>query len=215
MSAPFDQLRTAYASFEPEGADTWNPLRNDVELWHRVRLLLELTAALRLLSIPPGELRVLDVGCGVGRSSRLLVELGVLPENILAIDLRPEALALARQLNPAIRYRAIADWGDWPVETFDLCLQCTAFSSLAGEAARVRTAGLMERSVGPDGHIFWWDIIRANGLRRRRPPESRTSLLGAVRAVGADRESPPHPGGGRGLTAAGSAPGPPALRMLA
>jgi SAM-dependent methyltransferase len=105
---------------------------------------------------------VLDVGCGVGRSSRLLVELGVSPQNLLAIDVRESAIIDARQRNPAIRFRHIADLSEWPRESFDLVVQCTAFSSLPGPKIREQTASLMERSIDDGGYIFWWDLLIAN-----------------------------------------------------
>jgi SAM-dependent methyltransferase len=165
MNNPIEVLRAAYARLEPAGADTWNPVsRGDVELWHRVRLMIEATEALRRIPADLGSLRVLDVGSGVGRSTRLMVELGIPPENILAIDFRAEALEHARRMNPAMRYKPIASLAEWPSERFDLCIQCAAFSSLPGADTRRATARLMEESVGPQGHIFWWDSIRANSF---------------------------------------------------
>jgi SAM-dependent methyltransferase len=155
-------LHKVYVRLEPAGADSWSPLHNDGEMWHRVRLMIEACRCLRLIPKPMESLQVLDVGCGVGRSSRLLVDLGVLPQNLLAIDLRESAIVDARQRNPAIRFRHIADLSEWPRECFDLVVQCTAFSSLPRPKVRKRTASLMEGSVGEDGYIFWWDLLRAN-----------------------------------------------------
>lgn len=163
MNNDIDTLRSVYGRLEPTGTDAWNPLqRGSFELWHRARLLLEATAALRLLPGDSAQLRVLDVGSGVGRSTRLLVELGFRPENLLAIDFRADALELARSLNPSIRYQALRSLDDWPNETFDLCVQCTAFSSLPGPETREMAARHMSHSVGSTGHIYWWDGIRAN-----------------------------------------------------
>jgi SAM-dependent methyltransferase len=155
-------LHQEFAHLEPAGADSWSPLSNDVEMWHRVRLLVEACRCLRLIAKPIESLRVLDVGCGVGHSSQLFVELGVPPQNLLAIDLRESTIVDARQRNPAIRFRHIADLSEWPIESFDLVVQCTAFSSLPGPGLRKQTASLMERSLGQGGYIFWWDLLRAN-----------------------------------------------------
>ena len=158
----FATLYEAYAWLEPAGVDRWSPLHDDLEMWHRVRLLVEACRCLRLLPNPIESLRVLDVGCGVGRSSRLLVDLGVSPQNLLAIDLRESAVLYAQQRNPAIRFRYIADFSEWPTERFDLVVQCTAFSSLPGLNVRKQTASLMARSIGASGYILWWDLLRAN-----------------------------------------------------
>lgn len=155
-------LRQAFAELEPAGVDRWSPLNDDTEMWHRVRLFIEASQCLRLIPHPIDSLQVLDVGCGVGRSSRLLVDLGVLPKNLTAIDFRESAIIFARQRNPAIRFRHIADLSEWPRESFDLVIQCTAFSSLPGLEIRKQTASLMERSIRDGGYIFWWDLVVAN-----------------------------------------------------
>ena len=45
----FADLLGQYETMEPAGADTWSPLRNELELWHRARLLVELASALNAL----------------------------------------------------------------------------------------------------------------------------------------------------------------------
>ena len=162
MNSDIEHIKTQFEKLEPEGCDTWNPLSNDTELWHRLRLFTEMTHVLRFLKRDPHSIRVLDVGCGVGRSSRMLIELGVLPENITGIDFRDNAIDTARRLNPSINYSKIDSLKDWPEESFDLCIQCTAFSSIPGHKLRVETACKMQNSVGMDGFVFWWDLINAN-----------------------------------------------------
>jgi SAM-dependent methyltransferase len=161
--ADFNTVIAEYAQREPPGIDTWNPLGDDVELWHRVRLFLALALALRQILTPIGRMRVLDVGCGVGRSTRALLEFGARPENLLGIDLRPSAISYAQDLNPGIPFKAVKNFDDWPGGgLFDLCIQCTVFSSVNGTQNRVAIAQMMERSVTEGGYIFWWDLIRAN-----------------------------------------------------
>jgi SAM-dependent methyltransferase len=183
----FADLLSQYGSMEPAGTDAWNPLQNDLELWHRTRLLVELARALKALPGPIEKARVLDVGCGVGRSTRLLIELGLRPENILGIDLRSTAIEYARRLNPAIPFRAVNGFDDWPVEPeFDLCLQCTVFSSISGGERRELTARMMERAVGDNGFIFWWDRLQANDFAGSDPLDpaaffARRRLLSLLR----------------------------------
>ena len=155
-------IRELYTKREPAGCDAWSPLDHEVELWHRSRLMIEACHALRLIAKPVKTLKVLDVGCGVGRSSRLLVDLGIKPENILGIDFRESAIDFAQRTNPAIRFLHIAGLNDWPHGSFDLATQCTVFSSIPTDLFRAETAGLMERSVGQDGYILWWDAVKAN-----------------------------------------------------
>jgi SAM-dependent methyltransferase len=157
-----EAIRKLYLQMEPPGCDTWSPLRREVELQHRIRLMQEACHALRMIPTPAEQLRVLDVGCGVGRSTRLFVDLGITPANIIGIDFRESALEFARRVNPAIRYRAIAELADWPSEQVDMCIQCTVFSSIKDNTFRQETAKRMDQSVGESGFIFWWDIVHAN-----------------------------------------------------
>lgn len=166
----FEDLLSQYDALEPAGADRWNPLRNDLELWHRTRLLLELARALKALPGPLEKTRVLDVGCGVGRSTRSLLEFGLRPENVMGIDLRSTAIEQARRLNPAISFRTVSSFDDWPLESeFDLCLQCTVFSSIPGVERRQLTARMMAKAVGSKGFIFWWDRMTANDFAGNDP----------------------------------------------
>jgi len=157
-------IREVYGRAERPGTEGWSPLQIDEEMWHRVRLVIELCRCLRLIPYQIDELRVLDVGCGVGRSSRLLVDLGVAPQNLVAIDFRESAIAEARRRNPAIRFQHIESLSEWPRETFDLLVQSTAFSSLPGSRLRKQTAELMQKSICKGGYIFWWDLLRAHGF---------------------------------------------------
>jgi SAM-dependent methyltransferase len=157
-----EAIRCLYSLREPANSDTWSPVNSDLELWHRARLLVEACRSLRQFPQALETVQVLDVGCGVGRSSRMLIDLGVRPSNLFGIDLRETAIAYARQMNPAITFRHIADLDAWPTERFDLAIQCTVFSSIAKMSLRKRTAALMEQSVGQRGYILWWDCLKAN-----------------------------------------------------
>lgn len=164
----FDNLIAEYKKLEPEGVDSWNPLGNEKELWHRIRLFIAFDWALQQIPVPITKLKVLDVGCGVGRSTRTLVEFGVKPENILGIDLRSSAIECARSLNPAIPFRVVESFDDWPLEaSFHLCVQSTVFSSIKGNDLRLSLAKMMENMVINDGYIFWWDRILANDFAGR------------------------------------------------
>jgi SAM-dependent methyltransferase len=158
----FEDLLTEYERLEPPGTDAWNPLLDDIELWHRVRLFIALGWALRQIPISIEKLKVLDVGCGVGRSTRTLLEFGVIPENILGIDLRSSAISYAQSLNPGISFQIVRRLEDWPSPgTFDLSMQCTVFTSILGMERRIAVAEKMEKSVHDQGYIFWWDGLPA------------------------------------------------------
>ena len=159
----FEDLIKEYAIREPQGTDTWNPLRNELELWHRVKLFITFKSVLEQLDLPISEIRALDVGCGVGRSTRALLEFGLSPENLVGIDLRASAISRASYVNPAIDFRVVEGLNDWPaIGSFDLCMQCTVFGSIRGLESRLALAEMMEKAVRNNGYIFWWDSILAN-----------------------------------------------------
>lgn len=161
----FDDIIRIYDSLEPAWTDAWSPLKSEIEFWHRMRLFAAMRWCLNQMTMPISNLRVLDVGCGVGHSTRTLIEFGIKPENVLGIDLRPTAIEYARSLNPAIQFEVVRDFGDWPnPESFDLCMQCTVFSSLEGIERRLLLADKMVDMTQHNGFIFWWDLIYANNF---------------------------------------------------
>ena len=158
----FQQVRDDYAALEPGQSDTWNPLLRDVELEHRVELLRALVQALRASARHHGELTVVDVGCGNGRSTRMYLELGLTPAQLTGVDLRSGALALAATLNPAITWREVGD-APWPMEagSASWVSLCTVFSSIASDADRRHLAAEITRIASPTGQLFFWDRTHA------------------------------------------------------
>lgn len=143
-------------------ADTQAPPPDDAELWRRERPLLDACRLLLHLPKPLHLLRVLDVGCGAGLGTRLLVDLGVVPSNIVAIDMRPAALEQARSSHPAIDWRLVRGLKDWPEGPFDLVVQYGVFSTLPSDSVRRTIARCMEQAAGNAGHILWWDKHHAD-----------------------------------------------------
>ncbi|MFT7462169.1 MAG: SAM-dependent methyltransferase [Pseudohongiellaceae bacterium] len=162
MSAPgeprFQQVRDDYAALEPGRSDTWNPLLRDVELEHRIELMRRLVEALRVSGQDYAQLKVLDVGCGNGRSTRMYLELGIQPSQLTGIDLRPDALDLAKSLNPAVRWLPVSD-APWPIESSSVSWVslCTVFSSIKPAADRQHLANEISRVLKPAGQLFFWD----------------------------------------------------------
>jgi ubiquinone/menaquinone biosynthesis C-methylase UbiE len=100
-----EQILRDYETLEPGEEDSWNPVRFDFELAYRLGMYRALVHSLRLCELPLSDLRVLDVGSGNGRSTRIYIDLGLQPEQLTGIDVRPGTLRLARKLNPSIHYR--------------------------------------------------------------------------------------------------------------
>lgn len=157
----FASLREEYRARYHPGPELWNPLHSEQELWHRIRLFEALRWGLRHLAIDVKNARVLDVGCGMGQSTRMLLEFGVQPPNVLGIDLLDGFASYAQTLNPALRIGVVGDVETWPSPgQFDLCMQCTAFSSIKEADARRVTAAHMEDMIVEGGRLFWWDSLR-------------------------------------------------------
>lgn len=165
MSELYADLIREYQRMEPDGADTWNPLLRDRELEYRLVLYRQLCLALRDCCVDLDRLRVLDVGCGNGRSTRMYLDFGIRPPQITGIDLRPAALKLARGLHPGIAYLAVESDG-FPLAdaAVDWVSLCTVLSSVGGDAARQRLAGEIDRVLAPGGYLFYFDRISAHGF---------------------------------------------------
>lgn len=160
-----DQVLRDYATLEPGEADTWNPVGSETELGYRLSLLFALTRCLALCEIPLPQLRVLDVGCGNGRSTRLYLDLGLHTEQVTGLDLRPGAIALARKLNPAVGFRTYDGHAiDFPAASFNWVQLSTVFSSLADHGHRAHLAAEACRQLEPGGYLFYLDLWRANGF---------------------------------------------------
>jgi SAM-dependent methyltransferase len=159
----FRDLLAIYDSLEPGCTDTWNPLQNDWELAYRLSLFFCATTALRLIDRPVSTLKVLDFGCGNGRSSRMYVDLGLRPEQIIGLDLRKGAVDRAKASNPAIEF-VTYDGNEipFPDGTFDWISCSTVFSSIATRETRREVAGQIQRKLKSGAFAFYFDMVRAN-----------------------------------------------------
>jgi SAM-dependent methyltransferase len=156
----FQQVLTDYARLEPDQDDTWNPLRSDGELAHRLALFAHLTVALRHVD-QVESLRVLDVGCGNGRSTRMYLDLGLYPEQLTGVDLREGAVRRATRTHSGISFHVASD-ADLPSRGWTWVSATTVFSSIREKAARERLAREIRGAVCSGGYVFYFDLIRAN-----------------------------------------------------
>jgi ubiquinone/menaquinone biosynthesis C-methylase UbiE len=95
--------------------------------------------------------RALDVGCGTGRSSRLLRACGF---EVMAVDIAPNMIARARELDPGGDYRLVegGDVGRLPAGAFDLVLAAFPFDNMPMADKPRMLAGLRDR-LAPQGRF--------------------------------------------------------------
>lgn len=99
-----------------------------------------------------GGSRALDFGCGAGRSTRFLGQLGF---QATGIDISESMIACARASDPAGNYVHVID-GDYSALTeagFDLILSTFAFDNIPGREHRVRLFRALRDLIAPSGRF--------------------------------------------------------------
>ena len=95
----------------------------------------------------------LDFGCGTGRSTRFLGQLGF---DVVGIDIAQEMIQKARAINPAGDYHLIAD-GDisrFASGTFDLVLSAFTFDNIPTGVRKIALFSELARVLRTDGRII-------------------------------------------------------------
>jgi len=96
--------------------------------------------------------RALDFGCGTGRSSRFLKDLGF---SVVGVDIAEPMLVRARKLDPDGDYRRVPD-GDLGVlaeSRFDLVLSAFTFDNIPSRAGRGALFATLGRLLAPQGRL--------------------------------------------------------------
>ena len=167
------QILADYETLEPGETDSWNPLGNEYELAYRLAVFYALTQALEMSQIPLHDLRVLDLGCGNGRSTRMYVDLGLSPRQLTGLDLRPGTIELAKKLNPSISYVSYdGEMIPFPSHSFNWISVTTVFSSIRGEECRRQIIEQIYQALPSGGYAFYFDLRLINwfaGFGRVRP----------------------------------------------
>jgi 2-polyprenyl-3-methyl-5-hydroxy-6-metoxy-1,4-benzoquinol methylase len=126
--------------------------------------------------VPAGCGRVLEVGCGTGRLSRALARRA---DHVLALDLSPEMIRIARERSPAaanVEY-AVSDVAAWepPGEAFDAVVCVATLHHLPAADTLRRLAAALR----PGGVLVVQDVIARPGPMGF----AKNLLAGAVRAL--------------------------------
>jgi SAM-dependent methyltransferase len=96
--------------------------------------------------------RALDFGCGTGRSTRFLKELGL---NVVAADISQPMLDQARALDPSGEYRVVRGniAAEFTPGSFDLILAAFTFDNMPNDEKSKTLTGL-RTLLGPDGCLL-------------------------------------------------------------
>ena len=155
-----EQILADYSTLEPDQSDSWNPVGSKFQLGYRLNLFYGLARAMQYIEHPLRDLRVLDLGCGNGRSTRMYLDMGLHPEQLRGLDLRLGAIALARKLNPKIRWE-LYDGGDLP-SGHNWVSMTTVFSSVATRESRQAIVARIRDSLPRGAYVFYYDSRSAN-----------------------------------------------------
>ena len=93
-----------------------------------------------------------DFGCGTGRSTRFLRQLGF---EVTGVDIAEDMIRKARELEPSGDYRLVPgdDLGALPAGTYDLVLAAFTFDNIAGGENKVRILRDLGRLLNRDGKL--------------------------------------------------------------
>ena len=96
--------------------------------------------------------KALDFGCGTGRSTRFLKEIGFAATGV---DIAAEMISQARKKDPEGIYRLIGERDTGPIEpgAFDLALAVFTFDNIPTEEAKVGALRRLRESVHPQGRV--------------------------------------------------------------
>ena len=95
--------------------------------------------------------RALDFGCGTGRSSRFLRNLGF---HVTGVDVSEDMLRIARATDPDGDYRLVPDdnFDQFDADTFDLALSAFTFDNIPGPS-KAKIFGDLAKLLAPRGTI--------------------------------------------------------------
>jgi SAM-dependent methyltransferase len=96
--------------------------------------------------------KAIDFGCGAGRSTRFLRQLGF---EVTGVDIAEDMVRKARELDPNGDYRLIPgdDMGSLPSGTYDLALAAFTFDNIAGRDTKLRILRDLGRLLSREGKL--------------------------------------------------------------
>ena len=159
-----DEIKKRYARRKSVPENLYNPLNTDV-IFRRQEFERTLIKILKdNYSFNLKNLKLLEIGCGVGSNLSKFIELGFEPKNIIGNELILERVISARKILPKevniIEGNALEL--SFPSKTFDIVFQSTVFSSILDINFRKTLAFKLWNFTKPNGGILWYDFIYNN-----------------------------------------------------
>ena len=113
----------------------------------------------------------LDFGCGTGRSTRFLQQLGF---RVIGVDISEDMLLRARQVDPRGDYRLVPgdDLSSLKQAAFDLVLSMFTFDNIPGRETKIRIFRDLARLLNSTGriiHVVSRPEITSTSGRRSQP----------------------------------------------
>lgn len=153
-----ERIEKSYECRKRLPKDLYSPFKpgNLFIVQQRERVILKLLDKYKMN--PLVDKKILDVGCGSGGELRRFIEYGACPENLFGIDLLPDRIERAKELNPLIDFRC-GNAEELPYEDayFDLVMQFTMFTSILDDTMKSNIAKEMLRVLKHEGIILWYD----------------------------------------------------------
>ena len=97
--------------------------------------------------------RALDFGCGTGRSTRFLRDLGL---EVIGVDISQAMLDQARALDPSGEYRLVRDniVAEFAPSSFDVILAAFTFDNIPTDEAKANALSGLSTLLAPNGSLF-------------------------------------------------------------
>ena len=165
MSDEANLVASRYSMRLPVGDDPRYNMLNPA-MWlnvqERQRVLIRMLD--RYCPKPLQEASLLEIGCGAGGNLLDLIRLGFNPQNLVANELLPDRVALARRNLPSSCHVLSGDAlaVDFMSKSFDIIYQSMVFTSLLDFQFRQELAQKIWQLLRPDGAILWYDFVYNN-----------------------------------------------------
>ena len=109
--------------------------------------------------LPLNGKKVLEVGCGTGKTLAGLVEFGAEPQKLFGVDLLPDRIEEAKSRYSNLHFECgNAEKLNFPNGSFDLILFFTVFSSILDGDMAKNVASEAQRVLKPGGAMLWYDF---------------------------------------------------------